>query len=203
MRARPYAPQERFELGERLFDGRQVGRVGGQPEDLAPPLLDGVAHAFPGVGTQVIQDDDLAGLERGSQHLFHVGLKDHRVHGALQDTGRLHPFKREPSNQGRVLAPVAGHRPRGPLTPGCAGVERRESDMSATFIDKDQALDRQVGDQVVPGRAGDLIALGSTQCLFLRVQPRRAIARLILAVLTRTLWLASHSWQCCSRVASS
>ena len=40
------APEVGFELGERLFDRVQIGRVGWQEEKPAP----GLAHGFPGLG---------------------------------------------------------------------------------------------------------------------------------------------------------
>src|SRR5690348_12760139 len=203
VRARPHTPQEGFQLREGLFNGRQVGRVGGQPEYLTPLGLNQLAHPFARMRTQVIQDDDLAGLERGSQHLLNIRLKGQGGDGSLQDERRSHAFKREPSNHGRVLAPVAGDRAIHPLSARGPCIEGREGNVRATFVDKDQALDWEERGEVVPRRPISLVPLGGTHLFFFRVQPRRAIARLILAVLTSTPWEPAHNWQCCSRVKSS
>lgn len=203
VRARSHAPQERFQLGEGLFDGRQVGGGGREPEDLALLLGDGLAHPLARGGTHVIEHHHLPGLQAWSQHLFHVGFKRQRVHRSLQDEGCLHPLKRESGNQGRMLASVAGHGPIGPLPTRRAGLERGEGNVGATFVNKDQALDWEGRGQAAPGCAGCFAPLGGTHLFFWRGQPKREIARLMLAVLTSTPGESAHHWQCCSSVASS
>jgi hypothetical protein len=202
-RARFGAPQEGFQLGEGFFYRAEIGRVGRQEKQLAPFRLDEVARPGSGMDTQVVQHDDLTRLERWCQHVLDINVKGQGVDGPFHDEWGLDASKRQASDQARVFPAIAWHRPERPLPAWRAGIQRSEADVAAAFIQKDQALGWEVRDERVPGRAGGLAALGGTHLFFLRVQPSRAIARLIVAVLTRTPWEASHSWQCCSKVAVS
>ena len=73
------------------------------------------------------------------------------------------------------------------------GVERREGDVTATFIHKHKFVDRQVADQVTPGGTICFAPLGGKERLFLRVQPKRRMARRIVAMLTCCPEAAAHS----------
>ena len=74
--------------------------------------------------------------------------------------------------------------------------------MGTGLVDKDQVLAWQVSGLLAPCGAFSFFLLACSYRLFFRVQPRACLARVMLAGLTLTLWVASHIWQCCSRVAS-
>ena len=160
------SPQPGFQLGERLLDGCQIGRIRGQEEHLAAARLDGLAHALPFMYAQVIQHHDLAWLQAGREDLFDIGLKGERVNRSFQDHRRLDALERQSSEERRIFAPVAWHRPISALATRRSGVERCEGDVAATFIHKHQIVDGQVLRQVTPGRAVCFAALGGTQRLF-------------------------------------
>ena len=85
---------------------------------------------------------------------------------------------------------------RRPAIPAGQGAVR------AAFVDKDERLWVELGRGLTPGGARLLVALAGCQCLFLCVQPKRRMARHIVASLSCWPWCSAHQAQCSSTVAS-
>ena len=68
--ARSQAAQQRLELGERLLDRREIGRVRRQEEQLAAAGFYGLANAVSFVGAQLVQHHDLSRPQRRRELLF-------------------------------------------------------------------------------------------------------------------------------------
>jgi len=64
-----------FELGEEHLDGVEVGRILGKEEELCPDSADCAAHGLSLVGSKIVDDDDVARLERGNENLLDIGKK--------------------------------------------------------------------------------------------------------------------------------
>jgi hypothetical protein len=75
--------QELFEFGPGVLDGVEVWGVGGQVEDLCADGDDPLANAVDLMRTEVVHDNDIAGLQRGVEHVVQVGQKDLGVGGSL------------------------------------------------------------------------------------------------------------------------
>jgi hypothetical protein len=56
-----------FELGEDLLDWIEIGTVGRQEEQAGAGCANGTAHGALLVAAQIVDNDDVAGLERGKQ----------------------------------------------------------------------------------------------------------------------------------------
>src|SRR3712207_6809272 len=61
----PGSPQERLELGERFFDGVEIGRVGRQVDELAAPLLDELPNPRAFMRREVVHHHYLPRPKRG------------------------------------------------------------------------------------------------------------------------------------------
>ena len=80
-------PQARFEFRKDLFDGIEVGAVGGQGEQVGASRLDRVAHPGHFMARQIVHDDRVARLEGGSEDLFDIGHKGGTINWAVEDGG--------------------------------------------------------------------------------------------------------------------
>src|SRR5215471_19378710 len=65
--------QESLELGEQLLDRIEVRRIGRQVAQLSAGGFDRFPYAGDLVARQVVENDDVAGLERRNQHLADIG----------------------------------------------------------------------------------------------------------------------------------
>jgi len=83
--------QQRLELGEGLLDRVHVGRVGRQQKELCTLSLYGGAHGGNLVGRQVVQGNDVAGLEGGDQHLLDIGEEGLASHRSIEHHRRAEP----------------------------------------------------------------------------------------------------------------
>jgi hypothetical protein len=62
--SRPDLSQQGLELCEDLFDGVEVGGIGRQEQKPGSASPDGAAHRLALVATEIIEDDDVARLQR-------------------------------------------------------------------------------------------------------------------------------------------
>ena len=86
-RARGDGPQAGFEFGKDLLDGIEVRAVGGQIEQVRASRLDRLAHPGHFMTGQIVQDDAVARLERGGEHLFNIGDEARAIDWAVEDGG--------------------------------------------------------------------------------------------------------------------
>src|SRR2546423_13444107 len=79
-----YPSQTRFYFGKRLFNWREIRRVCGQEEEAAAASLHGFPDTHALMNAQIIQNDNLSGVQAGSQDLLHIGLKGSCIGGSIQ-----------------------------------------------------------------------------------------------------------------------
>ena len=200
--ARPQSAQDGLDLGERLLDGREVGRVRRQEEQLAAARFNGLANAVGFVGAQIVHDDHLSWPQRRRELLGDVPGKRVRIHRPLDQPRLVQPIGGERGHQRGVLAVVARDRSTGPPVMRRPAIQAGQGDVRAAFVDKDELLRVELGRGRTPGAARLLVALAGCQCLFLCVQPKRRMARHIVASLSYWPWCSAHQAQCSSTVAS-
>ena len=85
--AQSHLPQQSLQLGEDLFDGVEIGTIGGQEQQGRAGGLDGLAHGGLLVGSQIIHHDDVAGSQRRHQNLFDVAQEQVGVDRAVEHSG--------------------------------------------------------------------------------------------------------------------
>src|SRR5579859_237222 len=200
--ASPCPSQHGLQFGERFFDRRQIRRVGRQKQEATATSFNGLLDPRREVDREIIQDHDLSGAQAGGQDLLHVDLKSGAISGSIQEKCRSHAIKRQRGDQGHDGSIIARHLADRAFPSWGIGVQGSHGDMRTGLVDKDQILTEQVRGLFAPGGSFGFLLLACSQGLFFRVQPRACLARVILAGLTLTPWLASHIWQCCSRLAS-
>ena len=107
-----------------------------------------------------------------------------RIHRPLDQPRLVQPIGGERGHQRGVLAVVARDRSTGPAVVRRPAIQAGQRDVRAAFVDKDELLGVKLGRGRPPGCARLLVALAGCQCLFLCVQPRRRMARHIVASLS-------------------
>jgi len=70
--AGPRRAQEGLQLGEGLLDGNEVRTIGREEAQLGADGFNGVADGGVFVDRQIIEDDDVAGSERGREHMLDI-----------------------------------------------------------------------------------------------------------------------------------
>jgi hypothetical protein len=195
-------PQHALQFGEGFFNGRQIRRVGRQKQQATADRFNGVLDPRSQMNREIIEDHDLPGMQAGGQHLLDVEFKGRPIGRSVQQERFAHPRQRQAGDQRSAGAVVARHFADGALPFGGVGIQGGHGDMGTGLIHKDQLAAWQVSRLGAPSGTLDFLLLACSQRLFFRVQPRAALARLILAVLTLTPVRSSQRRQCSSRVAS-
>ena len=174
-RARGDRAQARFALGKDLFDRIAVGAVGGQIEQVRASRLDRLTHPGHFVTGQIVQDDAVARLEGGSEHLFNRGDEAGAIERAVEDGGGGEVVGSQGGNEGggfpmavEDLRHEAGAAPTPPIAARHLRLERglvEEDEVGAVEL-------RRLGAPVLPGRP-DIRPLlcGGVQDFFLRSAP--------------------------------
>jgi hypothetical protein len=81
-----------LEFGEGLFDGVQVGAVGGQKQEAGTGCADGLSHRVSLVAAEVVEHDDVAWLQGWDQHLRHPGVEGLAIDGTVEHAWRIDPI---------------------------------------------------------------------------------------------------------------
>ena len=78
-----------LELGEGVLDGIEIGRVFGQVEEARADGLDGLADRVAFVGAEIVEHDDVAGLECRGQDLLDIGEEPRPLIGPSSTMGAV------------------------------------------------------------------------------------------------------------------
>ena len=81
--------QQSLELGEDLLDGVEVGGVFGQEDEAGSDSSDGLPHPLALVGAEIVEDHDVARLERRDKELFDIGVEALAVDGPVEQARRI------------------------------------------------------------------------------------------------------------------
>ena len=105
--------------------------------------------------------------------MFDVAWKGSRICGTLQQHGWSHTCSRHGSNQRGVLLGIARNGTGGAFTPWRTGVDGCQVDVASAFVHDDEIVGGTNRYSFSICCSGLLVALGGSQRLFLRVQPKR------------------------------
>ena len=200
---RAWADGGLLDLGERLLNGVEVGRVGGQRQEAGAARLDGSPHGRAVMRAEIVGDrrpGPGAALARGSAGYSPtkravVIAPSNRSSGPMPSRVRAATTVLFSPRLAGAVAYAAGHAApghRSACTPGgCRSHPGRP----------DPPAERR--HLLPPGRARRLVPLARPYGLFFRVWSSRVSARLIVAVLTATPDASCHQEQCSSNVASA
>src|SRR5512135_1247227 len=194
-----YPSQKGLQFGERLLNGREIGRVGRQEQETTSSGFNGLPHARPLMNAQVIQDHDLPWFQTGSKKLFHIELKSSAIRRPIQQECGSHSLQRQGGHQCHIGSIIAGHFAVSSLSSGSIGVQRGHGNVGAGLIHKHQIRTGQVCCLFAPGSTFGFLLLAGSYGLFFRVQPRACLARVMLAGLTWMPCVALNRRQWSSR----
>ena len=151
---------------------------------------------------EIIQDHDLARTQARYQNLFKIGLE----HDCRHTAGDAHAWadtrERQGADRGRVFRSVAWECCPGPLAFGRTRIAWGQVQVGAKLVDDDEIsrINLLLEDGKLSTCPG--VALAGNQALFLRVSPKRVMARRRVEGLSVTPWLAFH-WAVCSASVAS
>jgi hypothetical protein len=127
-----------FELGKGHFDGIEVGAIGWEEEEPGAAFFEDGVGLLAFVTREIVEDDHVAGLERGGELGFDIGLEDTPVHGCIDDPGRGQTIMAQGGDE-RLSSPVAeGSLHPQPLPPARSPPETRHFRSRPSFVDKDE-----------------------------------------------------------------
>jgi hypothetical protein len=83
--------EQRFQLGEHLLDGIEIGTIRRQEEKPGPDRADGPSHGVALVTAEIVHDDDVAGLERRHEELLDIGFEAFAIDRSIKDARCVDP----------------------------------------------------------------------------------------------------------------
>lgn len=131
--------QEGFKLGEDLFDGIEVGTVGRQEQQPGSCCADGFAHSRALVAAKIVEDDDVAGLERRDQELLDIGEEALAVDRAIDHSRRVDPVMAKRCEEGQRLPVAVRHLGTQPLASPAATMGAHHVGLGPSLVDEDEA----------------------------------------------------------------
>ena len=131
--------QKQFELGKDLLDGVQVRRVCGQEEQVCTCGPDHTPDLVALMACEVVHDNDIAGLERGDQNLFDIGLEAHSVDRAIKNKRCGDSVAAKGCQEGRCLPVAIGQFGQEGLAPGAPAMGSGHVGLCPGFINEHKA----------------------------------------------------------------
>jgi hypothetical protein len=95
--------QQSFELGENLFDRIEVEGVFRQEHEADSDIADRFAHRPSFVGAEIVEDHDVARLQRRHEELFDIGVEALAVDGPVEQAGRIDAVAAQGGEESRGL----------------------------------------------------------------------------------------------------
>jgi len=102
-----------LEFGEYHLDRIEVRAIGRREEEPCTPGLEDGRGFLAFMAGEIVEDDDVAGIEGGSELRFDIGFESRTVHGAVDDPWRGQSVAAQGSDEGLGF----------PMTKGCPRFE--------------------------------------------------------------------------------
>jgi hypothetical protein len=192
--------QQGFELGEDLLDRIEIGRVFRQKDEASPDIADRSSHGLSLVGAEIVEDHDVARLQRRREELFDIGVEALAIDGPVEQAGRFDAVVAERGEESRSLPLALRDLVDEALSPWRPAAQAGHVGFRPGFIDEHQALGV---DEPLIGSPSSAVAayvrailLARDKGLFLTVTPIRRKNRLIIevsALTPRSVKRRSHS----------
>lgn len=160
-------PHQGLDLAKRLFNRIEVRGIGWQKQECTATRFNPFSGTLTLVHAQVVPDDDLAGSERGDEHLVNEDVKHHPVSGTIdQHSGADARVAGQGRQQGGVLPVVAWCLVVRAVSNRCPGIAWRHAHRGAALINEDQLLRGESGHCLPPGSPGCGILFTGGETLF-------------------------------------
>ena len=95
--------RQSFELGEDLLDRVEVGGVFRQEDEAGSDIPDRLAPRLSLVGAEIVEDHDIARLQRRDQERFDIGVEALAVDGPVEQAGRVDAVVAQGGEESRGL----------------------------------------------------------------------------------------------------
>src|SRR5215813_1396210 len=168
------APQEGFQLGPARLNGREVRRIGRQEDDLSADGSHDLFDIRDPMHFKIIEEDDVAGLQGGNQHLLDKRLKGIGIDSPLYAHRSYHPPQAQRPDQREVRAMITRHAPIRACAAGRTRIPAGHGGMGTGFVHKDELFPGQGRHLSTKRRAFGLIALAGHQRFFSEAGPTSA-----------------------------
>ena len=184
--SRPGLSQQSFELGEDLLDRIEVGRVFRQKDEASPDIADRSSHGLSLVGAEIVEDHDVAWLQRRHEELFDIGVEALTVDGPVEQAGRVDAVVAQGGEESRGLPLALRDLVDEPFSPWRPAALAGHIGLRRGFIDEDQPP--RVDEPLIGSPSFAVatyvraILLACDKGLFLTVTPIRRKKRLIIEV---------------------
>jgi hypothetical protein len=178
--------QQGFELGEDLLDGIEVGRVFRQEDKAGADIADRLARRLSFVRAEVVENHDVARLQRRDEELFDIGAEALAIDGPVEQAGRFDAVIAERGQEGRGLPAAMRNLVDETLSLWRPAAQAGHIGLRPRFIDEHQApgIDKPLIGSPAFAVAAYVraILLARDKGLFLTVTPIRRKKRLIIEV---------------------
>jgi hypothetical protein len=104
--SRPGLSEQGLELGEDLLDWVEVGRVFRQEHEAGSDSPDRPPYRLSFVGAEIVEDEDVARLQRRREKLLDITAETLAVDGSVEQAGRIDAIVAK-SGEERRLLPLA------------------------------------------------------------------------------------------------
>src|SRR6186997_174855 len=119
-------------------DGAEVRRIGREENELRALRFDELADDERVVGTQVVEHDDIAGIEPSTEPAANEFDEARTVDGADKRLMAEHAIAAHGTDDGEILAPVCGLVVVNASAARSASVRRSHGDVAPRLVDEDE-----------------------------------------------------------------
>ena len=165
----------RFEFGESLFNGVEIGAIGWQVADPHPPAGKQLAHAGDFVGGKVVENEGVALAQLRTEHLLEIDRKDLGIDRAFDPKGGLDAFVAQGRNEGGALPVAVRDAAQTTLPPWAAAIKAGQLGVYTRLIEEHQPADIPVRLLPAPKLAGGVdirpLLLGGARRFFYSSTP--------------------------------
>ena len=147
-----------FELGEDLLDRVEVGAVGWEEQEARASRADGGPDGGFLVAGEIVEDDDIAWLQRRTELLFDPCGEAGAVDRLIEDEGGIDPVTTQRGDEGHRLPVTVRHLGMEPLADRRPAPQGRHVGLGPGLVDEDEAPGIRQGLELLPLLAppGDL-----------------------------------------------
>lgn len=129
-----------LEFCEDLLDRIEVRRVRRQKQEMGASSANGAADRAAFVRAEVIHDNDVAGAQRRSEHLFDISLETFAVDWTVEDARRIDASTAQGGHEGQGFPMAVRNLGMEPLAAPAPSPKRRHIGLGPSLVEKNETL---------------------------------------------------------------
>ena len=129
-----------LDLGKDLFDRIEIRRIRWQVPKSRSSFPDQIAHGGRLVATEIVHDDNVAGLQRRDKLLLDISTERLAVDRPVEDTWRHQPISPESPEEGECPPMAMWGQALEAFALDAPAIERRHVGLDPGFVNEDQSL---------------------------------------------------------------